>query len=132
MLRKMTQKFRNYKSSKFNINLIILHISFEEEQLVCWSWFQSCLQGVRAQVQIPVHLVLSQLIDTRFFRLKKLDFSLVLSFPCRTTRSGLGFKTLQIILFDACECQNLGYSIYQVTTFFFIYYLMHVDAKTLD
>ena len=53
MLRKMTQKFRNYKSCKFNINLIILHNSSQEEHLVCWSWLQSwCLQGERAQVRI--------------------------------------------------------------------------------
>ena len=52
MLRKMTQKFRNYKSCKFNINLIILHINSQEENLVCWSQLQSCLQGVRAQVRI--------------------------------------------------------------------------------
>ena len=55
MLRKMTLEFRNYKSCKFNINLIILHISSQEEHLVRWSWFQSrCLQGERAQVRILV------------------------------------------------------------------------------
>ena len=53
MLRKMSQKFRNYKSCKFNINLIILHISPQEKHLVRWSWLQSwCLQGERAQVRI--------------------------------------------------------------------------------
>ena len=52
MFRKMTQKFRNYKSCKFNINLIILHISSQEEHLVRWSQLQSYLQGVRAQVRI--------------------------------------------------------------------------------
>ena len=53
MLRKMSQKFKNYKSCKFNINLIILHISSQEKHLVHWSWLQSwCLQGERAQVRI--------------------------------------------------------------------------------
>ena len=56
--------FRNYKSCKSNINLIILNISSLEAHLVCWSWLQSwCLLREWSQVQrlvMPLSLIVSK------------------------------------------------------------------------
>ena len=108
MLRKMTQKFRNYKSCKFNINLIILHISSQEENLVRWSQLQSCLQGVRAQVRILAAVAFFFNFSLFHDRLNQLTVRSVFSVEPRFIRfshnslipNSLGLKNLISIRFS--------------------------------
>ena len=61
--------------------------------------------------------VLSQLIDTRFYKLKKPNFSPIFGFSGRTVRSGPDFKTM-LSVSDICSISQ-ALSVFQLTVFYF-------------
>ena len=88
---------------RWKVRVTKKHFSFSSP--VCIYWPKSDISPIPLLVELaygsssffgwtPVRLVLSQLTDTRFSRLKKLNFSLIPGFSSRTARSGSDFKTL--------------------------------------